>query len=115
MRAVVVANVAFWVLLVVAGMLVWSRLDTHQWPWSTYPNPLHYCGRDFMPDGSPTKAQIITADGSHFHVVGSVPGWLNPGQVWADRPGAACGHKPFEFWISVGGGRYEAFTLEGGY
>ena len=38
-------------LLVLGGALLVYNHAYRAWPWSTYPNPLQACGRDFQPAG----------------------------------------------------------------
>jgi hypothetical protein len=109
-------------LLVVAVVLVaWSRMQYKEWPWSAYPNPLHYCGHDYVPSGSQTEGQILASGVTDFARDGNVPGWLNHGRVWtgvlrgeptkADRGARNCGAI---VWVHTGTARFQAMRLEGG-
>jgi hypothetical protein len=112
-------SIALVALLVVGGSLVLYDHVYRAWPWSTYPNPLHVCGRDFQPAGpSVTRAQI-TRGGDHLVRHGDVPGIFNTSAVWttdAERgvrlqmlPGG-CN----QMWVQGGPGEYRPYSLEGG-
>jgi hypothetical protein len=109
-------------LLVIAAVVVgWSRMQYKEWPWSAYPNPLHYCNDDYVPSGSHTKGQILASGVTEFSRDGDVPGWLNHGQVWTGvlpgEPSKAergVGHCGARVWVRTGTDRFEEMRLEGG-
>lgn len=103
-------------LVLAAGVsLLASYAAYREWPWSDYPSRLYACGRDFT--ASPrteTRAQI-EARGEHITTVGSVPGWLNHGELWAAQgnpltPGSTC---HVVMWIRSGN-RFKTYSLSGG-
>lgn len=105
------------VLLLVAAtacILLWSRHVYKQWPWSSYPDPLHWCGRDYAPQGAQTRAQIPRLPSGHLHKAGDLPGWLNHGEVWTTDPGNGCAVVvPVTFWVKLSHDRFEMMSLEG--
>jgi hypothetical protein len=108
-------------LVTAAVVLGWSRMQYKEWPWSSYPNPLHYCGNDYVPSASHTKEQILASGVSEFSRDGDVPGWLNHGHVWtgvlpgdpskAERGAGRCGST---VWVRIGTDRFEEMRQEGG-
>jgi hypothetical protein len=102
-------------LLVVAGVvLLWSWHAYKQWPWSSDPSPLHWCGRDYSPQGAQTRATIVRHESGTFHKAGDLPGRLNHGEVWTTDPGNGCGAVvPVGFWVKVSDDRFEEMVLEG--
>ena len=104
-------------LAAIAGL--WSRYTYKQWPWSDYPNPLHYCNADFVPSGTQSRQQI-TSSGQYldFHRSGDLPGVLNRGQIWIARErgaSAAGGCRADRVWVRIGTNSYEQMDQEGGY
>lgn len=102
------------VLLSAAAVIVlWSRHVYKQWPWSSYPNPLHRCGRDYTPEGAQTLTQIRRLGSRDFHKASDLPGWLNHGEVWTIAQGADCLSTPLAYWVRLGDDRFEFMSLEG--
>jgi hypothetical protein len=98
-----------------AVVLLWSRHVYKQWPWSSYPDPLRWCGRDYAPQGSQTRAEVLRAQPhADFHKAGNVPGWLNQGEVWTTDPGNGCADVvPVGFWVKLSDDRFEVMVIEG--
>lgn len=105
------------VLVVAAGglLVVGSRATYHEWPWSAYPSTLHTCGRDFNHGATQSRAQI-EANGDRLTRIGSVPGWLNHGQLWTTSVGAPLPGKRCHMvmWVRTGEDTFESYTLSGG-
>lgn len=118
MRAAMRAMVGLVVVsILAAGAVLWSRGHYHQWPWSSYPNPLSWCGRDWIPTGVETRGQILSKN-DKFHRAGDLPGWLNRGSVWTGLAhggvgGTSCAIS--EVWVRLGADRFEAMNLSGGF
>ena len=86
-----------------------------EWPWSKYPTRLHACGRDFVRQGSQTRAQI-EAQGNTLAPLGTVPGWLNSGKLWTTSlgdplPGQKC---HVAMWVQTSSNSFESYNLSGG-
>jgi hypothetical protein len=103
-------------LAVLVGIaLVGSYGLYKEWPWSAYPSRLYACGRDFIDSGSQTREQI-RAEGNSLIRVGSVPGWLNHGQLWTTSSGQPLpGHDcRVVMWVRTGKDTFESYGLSGG-
>jgi hypothetical protein len=109
------ATAAVLVLLACGAVLVVSRAIYNEWPWSAYPTGLHTCGRNYIDEGARTRTQI-EANGDRLTRVGSVPGWLNHGELWTTSvgepiPGGVC---HVVMWVRTGTNTYESYSLSGG-
>ena len=118
-RRVWVSTLIVAVLVVGAGVaLVGSRYVYKQWPWESYPNPLSWCGRRWIPAESFTLAQILNTD-YDFRRSGDLPGILNRGAVWTSRAkgatefGTRC--KITNVWVQLSANRFEAMGLSGSF
>lgn len=102
-------------LLACGLLLVGSRAAYDEWPWSSHPSTLHVCGRDYIDEGAQTRSQIV-ANGDHLVRVGSVPGWLNTGELWTTHVGAALNGTTCHvvMWVRTGTDTFEAYALSGG-
>ena len=110
--------VAVGVVLLGGLGLVGSYAAYREWPWSAYPTNLHICGRDFLPGIGPVQSrEEIVATQQRISRVGTVPGWLNHGELWAPShgdpltPGSMC---HVVMWVRVGKDSFKEFSLSGG-
>ncbi len=115
----VVAIVAV-ALLVVGGALVVYNHVYRAWPWSTYPNPLQACGRDFQAAGPNVSRAEITRQGDHLVRHGDAPGILNTSPVWTTnaedgtRLQLLPGGCDAVMWVQGGPDTFRPYSLEGG-
>ncbi len=106
--AVAVVVVSVCVVISVVSFAVWR-----EWPWSSYPSQLHYCGRDYLGPGVANSPSEVAARGAHK--VGDVPNWFNGGEVWAVyAPGQAVESCGTEVWVRSTSGGFRAYGLSGG-
>lgn len=112
-RRVAVPVVVVLVLAAAVSLLL-SRHLYKEWPWSSYPNPLHWCGRDYTPERVETRAEILRQHSGPFQKAGDLPGWLNRGDVWTIEPGSSCGAAAsLGYWVKLSDDRFELMSLEG--
>lgn len=99
-----VALLAFLVAAVI------SYGEYQEWPWSTYPTFLQYCGRQFQPAGGEVTRADLPAG---VHKIDDLPGWLNSGEIWNDEP---CRHPDNldGVWVRGDNGRFKGYGLIGG-
>ena len=100
------------VVLVAAVWVVQSRYEYKQWPWSKYPDPLTWCGRQWEPGGVQTRASIERTF-HDFHRAGDLPGILNRGAVWINRSPGAHLRCQIGVWVQISSTRFEDMELEG--
>ena len=72
------------IALVVAAAMVTAGYRTHYgtWPWSTFPDQLRVCGRQFNPQGPGTTKTQLTSEGYHLVRHGSTPAWFHRHELW---------------------------------
>lgn len=116
-RRKLLVTIAALVLVVAAGALLMYRSADHEWPWSTDPNVLHACGRDFVPLGEPaTRAGWVARGAVLVRVPGDVQGMFNHGALWAtdSTPGRLPGGCQMEIWVQSGADEFKQYELSGG-
>ena len=115
-KSVLAAGIVVVLALAVGAYLMWWNHRYNEYPWSSYPSSLSWCGRDWQAAGAQTRADIFQND-DDFRQAGDLPGWLNHGQIWTSRENGAV---PFtrcrisDVWVRIGSDRFELMALEGG-
>jgi hypothetical protein len=114
-----------WLIWAVAGVaiasggsLVASYGLYREWPWSAYPSALHVCGRDYLPSAGTRSRHQIEAAGESIKKVGTVPGWLNHGDLWGPTAGPplTTGTRCyFVMWVRTESDTFKEFVLSGGH
>jgi hypothetical protein len=103
------------IVVVGAGCLLLVSYGMYkQWPWSDYPSTLYACGRDFIDEGVESREQI-EANGDRLVRLGSVPGWLNHGQLWTTSLGEPLPDQKCHvvMWVRTGRDAFESYSLSG--
>jgi hypothetical protein len=113
-RRWLLALVSIAALITALALVLDSRVTYKEWPWSSYPSVLHVCGRDFQNDGRESTQQIAES-GQHLIPLGSVPGWLNHGQLSTTTTGGILPgtHCHTGMWVRLSSHTYEVYDLEG--
>lgn len=104
-------------VVVVGGALLTYRSAEDEWPWSAYPNLLHACGRQFVPQGeADTRSGSVTQGDVLVRVPGDVQGLLNHGALWAtdSTPGPLPGGCQMLLWVQGAPDGFKEYVLSGG-
>jgi len=118
-RGAKIATGALAVMVVAAGIVAaWYRATYHAWPGSA-PDRMHWCGRDYQPDGpAQTWRQITAREPLPIRAEGQYPphGWWGK-QLFAVSPRMV--HGPGEpcamvLYLRTGPSSYQGYSLEGG-